>query len=67
MERSAPQLLDDMTPTELQLSACLLLARADKLPKGHPQLPRLLMAAHALLERSRVAVENIEAEWAERF
>jgi hypothetical protein len=31
-----------------------------KLPKDDPQLPRLLLAATALLDRSRIASEKIE-------
>ena len=64
----ATQLLDSMTPAELQLSACLLQARAQKLPKADPKIVRLLHAAQALLERSKqVAAEKIEEEWASRF
>ena len=49
-----------MTPTELQFSACLLLARAEKLPKGDPEVARLLLGAKALLDRSERASEELE-------
>jgi hypothetical protein len=53
-----------LTPTELQLSAVLLLASAPKLPKGDPKAARLLLAAKALLDRSQIASAKIENEWA---
>ena len=50
-----------MTPAELQLAAGLLLAEAQKLDKDDPELPRLLLAACKLLERSEIASTKIEA------
>ena len=48
-------IVDDMNPTELQMSAALLMARAEKLPKGDPKKSRLLLAAQQLLDKSRIA------------
>ena len=40
----------DLSVTERQLACAILLARADKLPKGDPQLVALLRAAKHLLD-----------------
>jgi hypothetical protein len=43
---------DGLTPTELHFLALLLMARAEKLPKGDPKKARLLLTAKALLDKA---------------
>jgi hypothetical protein len=41
-----------MSVTERQMACAILLAQADKLPKGDPKRVRLLLAAKVLLDRN---------------
>jgi hypothetical protein len=63
-----PSLLDQLNPTELQAASALLLARAEELPKGDPDLVRLLLAAqHALDKAAKDAAQIGLSSKSKRF